>query len=468
MNAQPHGNTLSHPEFKGRIGFARAEVTPPAGIYARLWGSAKHDIAEGVHQPMQATCMLLASEKGAPELVLISVDAVALWQEEIDRIRNALVGRFGFAAEQLMLHASHTHSSPMLSRRHGDRPGGHLIAPYLDSLPERLCALVSAARAAVFSGTLTWSYGTCGLAFNRDAVDPASGRGVCGLNPEQRADNTLLVGRATDGAGRIRGVIVNYACHPVSLGGANKLLSPDYVGPMRQLIERETGAICLFLHGASGNLTPRRSYEAVTEAAEQNGRELGFAALTTVAAMLPPGRSLDYRGIEESGTALGVWKSTDKKGVSERLEAETFSARLQLKQFPPRENIVAELKSATEPYLIERLDRALAMRDRIGSNTMGTLLVTLWRVGEAFLIATTGEAYSEFQIALRNRFPDSAVAVLNLTNGATSYLPDAAAYGMDVYPVRVTEFASGCLEQTIEQTIGAMLRLEEREPAPRT
>jgi len=467
MNAQPRINSLSHPEFCGRIGFARAEITPPPGIYARLWGSAKHDIAEGVHQPMLATCMILASEKTGTWLVLIALDLIALWQEEVDRIRSALMGQFGLQPQQLMLHVSHTHSSPNLSRRYADRPGGQLIAPYLDSLPDRLGAVVAAARADLFRGTLTWGYGTCGLAFNRDALDPASGRGVCGLNPATPADHTLLVGRAVDSAGRIRGVIVNYACHPVSLGGANKLLSPDYVGPMRALVERETGVTCLFLHGASGNLTPRRSYEAVTEAAEQNGRELGFAALATFSALLPPGRSLDYRGIEESGTALGVWTTSDKVDVSELLEADILYARLQLKQFPPREQILAELKVTKERYLIERLDRALAMRDRIGSNTVGTLLVTLWRVGEAFLVATTGEPYSEFQVALRNRFPDSAVAVLNLTNGATSYLPDAAAYGTDVYPVRVTEFASGCLEQTIEQTSNAMRLLQKRDyPGP--
>lgn len=64
-------------------------------------------------------------------------------------------------------------------------------------------------------------------------------------------------------------------------------------------------------------------------------------------------------------------------------------------------------------------------------------------------------------------FPDAAIAVLNLTNGATSYLPDAATYGTDVYPVRVTEFASGYLEQTIEQTSSAQQRLQKRDyPGP--
>jgi hypothetical protein len=459
MSADSSASSLSLCEFRGRIGFARIDVSPPSGIYARLWGSAKHDIADGQQRPMLANCMLLQSALTGIELVLITIDAVALWQEEVDRIRDAIRQRFGLGFAQLMLHPSHTHSSPMLARRHADRPGGQLIAPYLDALPQICCDLVAAARADAFAGILSWNYGTCALAFNRDAVDPASGRGVCGLNLSQRADDTLLVGRACDETGGTRAVLVNYACHPVSLGGANKLLSPDYIGPMRELVERETGVPCLFLHGASGDLTPRRSYEAETQAAEQNGRELGFAALSCLGAMLPPGQSLSYRGIEESGTALGVWRNAPRAAVSTMLEAELVPLRLPLKELPSRDIIVARLQSATQAYERERLERMLAMKERLGDETMGTLPVTVWRVGEAFLVATSGEPYSRFQIALRARFPYTAVAVMNLTNGATSYLPEANAYQLDVYPVRVTEYAAGCLEQTIEQASAIMQRL---------
>jgi hypothetical protein len=72
------------------------------------------------------------------------------------------------------------------------------------------------------------------------------------------------------------------------------------------------------------------------------------------------------------------------------------------------------------------------------------------------LVATTGEPYSRFQVALREKFPDSVVAVLNLTNGATNYLPELSAYGMDNYPARVTEYAPGCLETVLERTAKAL------------
>ena len=72
------------------------------------------------------------------------------------------------------------------------------------------------------------------------------------------------------------------------------------------------------------------------------------------------------------------------------------------------------------------------------------------------MVSTTGEQYSRYQMALREQFADSTVAVLNLTNGATNYLPEAAAYEQDNYPARVTEYAAGCLEHVITETFAAM------------
>lgn len=125
MSRESATRSFSHPEFQGRVGLARSIITPPKGIYARLWGSATHDVAEGVHQPMLATCVIFTSESTSQELVLITLDAIALWQEEADRIRDALRERFDLQPQQLMLHPSHTHSSPALARRHADRLGGH-------------------------------------------------------------------------------------------------------------------------------------------------------------------------------------------------------------------------------------------------------------------------------------------------------------------------------------------------------
>jgi hypothetical protein len=455
---------LRNPEFRGCIGIARTAITPPVGIYARSWGSATHDTAEGVHKPLLATCIVFQDLSRTTELVLVTLDVMILWQGEADRIRAIILERLGLQPHQLILHPSHSHSTPFLLSSQSDRPGGHLIAPYLATLAPTCCELIAAARAAAGPATLTWAYGHCGLAFNRDATDPTTGRDICGLNLAVRADDTLLVGRVTDDTGKTSATIVNYACHPVSLGGGNRLLSPDYIGSMREVVEKETGgAFCVFFQGAAGDVTPRRSYEANVEAADQNGRELGYAALSTLASMFPAGEQLEYRGIEESGTALGIWRLTPKSALNTEISGEVVTTKLPIRDMATRRELEDQLKTATERFEIERIERALARRALVGDGTRGDLPFTVWRLGESFLVATPAEPYSQFQLALRERFPDAAIAVLMASDGAKNYLPPPSAFKRDVYQVRVALYKSGSLEAVTERVSRAM---EEAKKSP--
>jgi Neutral/alkaline non-lysosomal ceramidase, N-terminal len=444
--------SLGQPEFRGGIGLARREMTPPSGMYTRSWGSSTHDIAEGVHQPLLATCIVFRDENGANELVLLAVDVMIFFQNEAQKLRGEILGRLGLEPQQLIVHPSHTHSMPMLLRKDVTKPGGELIGPYLDSLPDLFCRLIEEARAACAPATLGWKYGKCGLAFNRDSVDSASDRDICGLNLAVPADDTVLVGRITDDSGQVIGTLVNYACHPVSLGGANKLLSPDYIGTMRAVVESHLGGICVFMQGAAGDMTPRRSYEADVSAAEQNGRELGYAALTTLTGMFPPGHTLDYTGIEESGTPLGVWKAQRKPSISTAIAARTIAARLTVKDMPTRHELEEQLATRPSRFEVERLERALARRALVGDDREGELPFTIWRLGESFLVATPAEPYVDFQVQLRDACPGAAVAVMMASDGALNYLPTPDAYGRDVYQVRVALYETGALQTAIELT----------------
>src|SRR6202042_2502194 len=98
-----------------------------------------------------------------------------------------------------------------------DRPGGELIPPYLDQLADRIAGIVREARQSVQPAVLTYATGRCPLAAHRDFWDEATGQFVCGFNPDGPADDTVLVVRASDAAGKILATVVNYACHPTTL-----------------------------------------------------------------------------------------------------------------------------------------------------------------------------------------------------------------------------------------------------------
>eukprot|EP01052_Picozoa_sp_SAG31_P005865 SAG31_NODE_264_length_18835_cov_7.543553_16_plen_147_part_00 len=82
------------------------------------------------------------------------------------------------------------------------------------------------------------------------------GRTIIGINPAGVIDRAVDVIRLDDLEGKTLCTIISTACHPIVLGPSTTQLSSDYVGPARDIVEAHTGAICLFLQGAGGNIMP--------------------------------------------------------------------------------------------------------------------------------------------------------------------------------------------------------------------
>ncbi len=449
--------------FAGKIGAARRDITPPVGIYARNWGAAAHDVAEGIHHPFTATALSLQASDGGAPCLLVAMD-LGWWRtrEDEEFVRVALLEALGLESARVMVHLSHTHSGPSICREDAEKPGGHLIAPYLAKVRD---AAIEAARAALASAapaTLAWTSGRCGLARNRDLQDPERDRVVCGVNPSAPADDTVLVGRATDERGRCVATIVNYACHPTTLAWENRLLSPDYVGALRQVVESRTdGAPCLYLHGASGELAPRDQYTGDVETADRNGRQLGFAAVSALEGMLPPRTELRYAGVVESGAPLATWRR-EVRAPSGRLEARLLEVELPLKPLPSIEEIDAELARCEDRVQAERLRRKRRVRRIVGGGSTVRVPVWAWRVGEGFILGQPNEAYSQLQRELRRRQAARPVAVMNLVNGSIGYLPPEGLYGRDLYQVWQTPFERGSLERLVEACGAALDDLASR------
>ena len=82
-----------------------------------------------------------------------------------------------------------------------------------------------------------------------------------------------------------------------------------------------------------------------------------------------------------------------------------------------------------------------------------------WRVGGAILTGHPNEAYSILQTELRARLPGVPIVAMNVVNGHFGYLPPAALYNEDIYPVWQTPFERGSLEELIAAAQRASLTL---------
>lgn len=438
---------LKQASFTGLIGISREDITPPVGIYARNWGAAKHEVAEGIHRPLTITCQTFHSLTNEDPLVLISAD-LGWWKNFEDEkfLRDGILEALSLEPWQLMICLSHTHAGPSLCREDVFKPGGEYIEPYLLNVQKCIINATQNALSTAVVATLTWHYGKCALAANRDLPETDKNRYVVGFNPEQPADDTLLVGRVTDEENRIISTIVNYACHPTTLAWDNKLISPDYVGALREIVETATHAPCLFLQGASGELAPPEQYVGDYTLADTYGRQIGYAVLSTLEAMMPAKMQLSFGHTVESGAPLAVWKQIAVEPSSAFL-AEMVEVELPLKSLPVLADIDQQWRECTDRVLKERLWRKRGVRKAVGDGETAKIPLWIWRLGDSFLFGQPNEAYSEFQLELRRYLAPNAVGVINVVNGHIGYLPPNKLYDKDIYSVWQTPFASGSLER---------------------
>ncbi|MGB8852728.1 MAG: alkaline ceramidase [Pirellulales bacterium] len=444
---------------------ARVDITPPVGIYCRNWGAAKHDVARGIHRPLSLTALAIAGSPGEVPLVLLDADlgwwASAAHEREF---RRGILDALELPAERLLFAVTHTHAAPPLSRPEPHWAGGDLLAAYHATIQQAAIRVAREAIGRLELATLEWHVGSCRLAANRDLPErlvasqaaSASPRVVCGYNPDGPADHTLLVGRITAAGGRPLATLVNYACHPTTLAWENDLVSPDYVGAMRETIEAATaGAPAVFLQGASGELAPRHQYVGDPAVADAHGRELGHAVIATLQAMEPPGERLVFDRVVESGAPLAVWRREQRVAEpgATALAARRTVVDLPLKQWPTAAELVTEIAACSDRALAERLRRRLRIREALGDGATYPFEIWGWRAGEAVVLGTMAEAYSRIQRRLRSAFPDWAVVWLNLVNGGVGYLPPADLYDIDVYPAWQTPFDRGSLELVEEAAL---------------
>ena len=281
----------------------------------------------------------------------------------------------------------------------------------------------------------------------------------------------MLVSRVTADDGTVLATLVNYGCHPTTLGPTNRLLSPDYIGAMREVMEDAFGAPCLFLLSPCGDTGPREGFVGDTAVADSNGRRLGFAAAGAVESLLLAATQLEYDGPIISGATLGAWKRTkldpSSNDRSFALRSRTLRIDLPIKPHESQDALKAAHDQATrdletaqasgDPIAIRD---ATAIRERARRRLLrgptlpvgGTIPfdLHLWQIGDAFLLSVPAEPYSMLQGQLRARFPDHPILISVVTNGTLAYLLPHDLYGKNLYQDWVSFPGPGGMEAALD------------------
>ena len=106
-----------------------------------------------------------------------------------------------------------------------------------------------------------WGLGSADVAVNRRERDDDGIVRDIGWNDRGIVDTSVPVLQAVRRDGSAIATVVSFGCHTVTTGIDFIGYSPDYPGPLRQVVRDVTGGECVFLQGAGGNVMPRFAFD---------------------------------------------------------------------------------------------------------------------------------------------------------------------------------------------------------------
>jgi hypothetical protein len=257
-----------------RAGTGRRTTNPPPHISHGGWGAQRHEQAEGIDMDFWVTALALSDETTIA--LVLDIDIQILTNERADQIRDAVSRATAVPAQHIRASATHTHSGPTPYKSWIEK-GFEMVDPWFQDL-SRWCA--EAATEAV--GNMRPVVVRCGrgqshINTNRRCVTPAGER-FLGINPEGVCDHEVGVITLDGLDGKPVATLVNYACHATIMGPANRLLTPDYPGAMKRVVEQAAGGHCLFLQGSAGDQGPVQGFQADPQIYRNLGAALGHEA----------------------------------------------------------------------------------------------------------------------------------------------------------------------------------------------
>lgn len=447
-------------------GVARVDITPPLPI--DLVGYSRRSApATDVRAPLTATALVMTSETTTAAILAVDVPFIA--PDDADRLRREIGQEIGAPGDHVMVSVSHTHAGPM-TRATGLKIGGAQRERstnelrFIERLPGQLVSVAAMAAQSAEPVRVAGGVGMLDLAINRRQKN-AEGRMILGWNPDKPVDRDVGVIRLDRLDETTLAVVANYACHPVVVGPEDLAVNPDFPGAMRDFVEKTTGATCLFLQGACGNLLPLEGFFDHAGPEVEFGRRLGVEVLHVLESLDPVQREIrqvDYGSV----TPITLQRRVPVEPQPEqRLVVSSRRVELPLKPLPTIGELVAErdgyqrsldqAKAADADqtvwnpieYHLNWADDAIAqMKSGLATSEVPAFLQAI-RIGDAVIASMPGEAFSELAIEVKDRSAAAITLFAAYTNGVLTYLPTAEEYPHGGYECDYAHHSYGLVEQ---------------------
>jgi hypothetical protein len=450
----------------GRAGltaaFAERDITPSIGMevpggYGKAFSKKIHD-----------ACKVRAAvfDNGTDRVALIGIDALMIPRQLVIEARARIAARCGLEAGAVMIGASHSHSSGptgMVQPGEFDQASDEIKtlayqksscadADYLDRVRDAIVDAVVAANDARSEVTLGFGTGReTNVAFNRrikmksGAAFSHPGKG----NPDNvdyagPTDPEVGVIGAWSSDGKLRGCIINFACHGTASG---PWVSANWIHYLEKVIQGYFGTDTnvVFLQGACGDVTQVDNLDPTVNPESDAWSQWvgGRVGAEAVKVLLGMSRARAHEVVINHRQK--VWRIARRVPSPERVAAARDLIRADDTKNP---DWVWAKETLLLGAMIEKEPRV-------------EVEVQAMQIGPVVCIANPAEYFCEYGLALKAGSGFPMTFPVELANGCVGYVPTREAFDEKSgggYETRLTSYSN--LEITAgEQFLEAGLEL---------
>jgi len=455
-----------------KIGVSSKTITPPIGIPMAGF-SGRTEVSQGVHDDLYGKILLIENKE--KRAALITLDIIGLNRSEMNRLREIIGKHVGTPPSNVMIACSHTHSGPAVKPNPTSslsiKQQKRLIDDWLRDLRSKMREIAEEASDNLVEAKIKYGKSSVtGLSYNRRKITPEGAcmlimktsemrnavreqykswgmppelieeRAVPGI-PEGPIDPELQVLRFETLNNDPIGILINFSCHPVTLGPDNLLISADYPGYLRLLVEEAENTSVFFTQGASGNIRPFYSERSFREA-ERIGTALASVTLKTLKNMNSLPSDI---GIQVVNSTFELqFREIPAPEEAERLISEKEK---HLEKAVKMQNFREVRKLSEELILLKRIaGRRIALpkqwlgvtpeKEQMRRSPVFQFMREQEKVcelqalalGDVILAAVPGELFTELGLEIKRRSWSKRVLIVTQANGSIGYIPTEKAY----------------------------------------
>ncbi len=473
------------------IGWGNADVTPDRP--ANLYGQFHARIATQVLDPLTVTALALQSEAD-PEahVVFVACDRCTIPATILARCQAAVAERCpDLRPEALVLHATHTHTSPVITDGCFPPDAPEVMTPteYAEVFVAGVADAVAIAWQSRAPGAVAWGLGHAVIGHNRRTAysDDLSQRPGYRAFPggatdghtrmygntndplfshvEGHADHSVDLLYCTDADGRLTGVVVNLACPSQETEGISQV-SADFWHDVRLAIKAQLGEQVQVLGqcSAAGDQSPhllyyKRAEERMLALRGNSSRtEIARRLASTVAEVLPVATT-DLR----HEVPLRVIRREIAVPVRRVSDDEYAQAKADLAHWEAQQPADAREESCRF-VAANRCRRVIARYERQQAQPTSTEVIHVVRLGDVAFATNRFELYLDYGVRMKARSAAVQTFVVQLAAGGAytgTYLPTARSeagrsYGAGVYCNEIGSEGGQVLVEETLTTIGEL------------